>query len=244
MKKNVAVRIFSLVMGLAIIAFVICACSGAPKEPQDTAPAYGWGDSDGGRQSLTLDQINHGELGNKIVFNVLSDGPIGDEKNFVGARRVTGKNEGVNNVWNGDTIEAEDGQRYLIRAYVDNCNPNGLNAVSEGTRVAFYIPEESGTELAVNGFIFSDNASPAEYWDGVCFYSDTPIHLEYEYGSAKMENNGIGANGGVQLGDEIVTKAHSENGILIGYEKLDGRIAGGSTYDAYISIKVTVVFEG
>ena len=45
-----------------------------------------WGDSDNGRPSYTLDQINHGDLGDTITFNSISNGKIGDEKNFVGAK--------------------------------------------------------------------------------------------------------------------------------------------------------------
>ena len=39
---------------------------------------YAWGDSNNGRPSYTLDQINNGELGDTITFNSISNGKIGD----------------------------------------------------------------------------------------------------------------------------------------------------------------------
>lgn len=242
-KRNLKYRQIRAMICAMLFLFSLCACGSNANTPDEDSVAQGWGDNGGGRESVTLEDINGGALGDQIVFNVLPDGPIGDEKNFVGAREVTGENEGANNVWTANEIDAKDGQKYFVRIFVDNCNPNGLDAVSENTRVAFNVPEESGTVLVVNGYIYSDNASPSEYWDSVCFRSDTPFHLEYEYGSASLENNGIGSNGAVPLGDEIVTKAHSEHGVQIGYETLDGKIPGGSTYGAYISIQVTTVFD-
>lgn len=202
-----------------------------------------WGDNGGGRASYTINQINSGVLGNRIVFNSISNSTIGDEKNFVGAREYTGVNAGTANVWNGNDITVKNGQEYIIRLYVHNNNPNGTSAVSRNTRVAFNIPTTSSKQVQVNGYIFSDNATPSEYWDYVNFNSNQAFHLEYVYGSALLENNGIGANGGAKLSDEIVTKAASKNGVQIGYDKLDGRIPGCYTYDGYVTIRVKAVFD-
>lgn len=201
-----------------------------------------WGDSNGGRRSYTLDQINSGVLGDNIVFNSISNSVIGDEKNFVGARENTGINAGKDNVWNGNDITVKDGQEYLVRLYVHNNNDHDYN-VSRNTRVAFNIPTTSAKQVQVNGFIFSDNATPNEYWDYVNFNSDEVFHLEYVYGSALLENNGIGAHGGYKLSDEIVTKAQSNNGIQIGYNALDGNVPGCYQYASYITIRVKAVFD-
>ncbi len=208
-----------------------------------------WGDNGGGRKSYTIDQINNGVLGNKIVFNSISNSTIGDEKNFVGAREYTGINAGAKNVWNGNEITVENGKEYLVRLYVHNNNPDGTAAVSHNTRVAFDVPEPtvSSRKLQVNGFIFSDNATPSEYWDYVNFVSDQAFHLEYIDGSALIENNGYASkiNGGAkQLSDNIVKKAKSENGIAIGYEtEGDGEIPGCYTYASYVSIRVKAVYD-
>ena len=200
--------------------------------------AYAWGDSDGGRPSYTTDEVNNGALGERITFNSISDNPAlgGDEKNFVGARQVDSDSA----VWNANTIAAEDGERYYIRMYVHNNNPGGDNALAKDTAVRFDIAEGSGTEVEVQGFITSSNASPAEYYDSVRFTSDTAFHLEYVPGSAFTENNGIAAGDGMGLSDEIV---EAENGVLVGYDALDGILPGGYPYVAYVGIEVKVVYD-
>lgn len=224
-----------------------------------TITVFAWGDSDGGRETYSLEEINNGASGDKITFNsiVIADsdyewyeqffgeemptGFLTNELNFVGAREDTGKNEGVRNVWNGNEIEVEDGKTYIVRLYVDNNGPNGEAGASENTRVAFYVPEKTDKTISVDGTISSSNASPSKYWDYVNFTSDVPFHLEYVYGSAFLENSGIGAGGGYNLSDDIINP--DNEGILIGYDAMDGIIPGGYEYDCYIGIKVKVVYD-
>ena len=85
-----------------------------------------WGDNGSGRPSYTKQQINDGVLGNKIVFNSISDGQSGDEKDFVGAR-VDDGNHGVNNVWTGSDINVQPGKTYIINLYVHNNSPKGYD---------------------------------------------------------------------------------------------------------------------
>ncbi len=202
-----------------------------------------WGDNAGGRASYTKSEIESGILGNSIVFNSISDGEFGSEKNFVGARVNDGTNLGASNVWAADNITVEEGKEYYIRAFVHNNNPNGEDAIAENVRVAFSIPNTSAKDIRVNGFITASNATPSKYWDYVDFHSDRAFHLEYVYGSAILENNGIGSGDGVQLPDAIVTKAASENGAQIGYSSLNGEIPGCYAYSGFVGIKVRVVFD-
>ncbi len=208
-----------------------------------------WGDNGGGRPSYTTEEINQlakdGKWPkDKIVFNSISDGNIGNEKNFVGARLNTGINAGMNNVWNGTDITVEDGKEYIVRLYVHNNNPWGKEGAAKNVRVAFNIPTASAKQVQVTGYISADNASPSRYWDHVNFNSDQPFHLEYVYGSALLENNGAGKGAGVKLSDEIVTRAASKNGINIGYEKKDdGIIPGCFQYSSYVTIRVKAVFD-
>ena len=163
---------------------------------------------------------------------------IGDEKNFVGAREDTGVNAGAANVWNGNEITVEDGKTYIVRLYVHNNNPKDTDAIAEGVTTSFNVSTETGTSVEVNGFIDSTNATPTAYWDNVVFKSSKAFYLDYVEGSALLENNGIGANGGVKLSDDIVTK----NGVKIGYDALDGKIPGCYKYASYVTIKVKATF--
>lgn len=220
--------------------------------------ALAWGDNIGGRDTYSLQEVNEGALGDTIAFNSISiqssdytwykeatgddlpSGVITEEVNFVGAR-VVGENQGAQNVWNGNEIEAHDGKTYVIRLYAHNNNPGGYDAVAEDTKVAFNIPQESATSIQVNGYLTSSNAYPSEYVDYVDFVAEQPFHLEYVYGSALLENNGIGADGGIQLSDDIVTS--ESGGVLIGYDALDGNVPGCYQYSNYITVKVKVVYD-
>lgn len=221
-------------------------------------PAYAWGDNIGGRDIYSLQEVNEGALGDTIAFNSISiqgadytwykeatgedlpSGIITEEVNFVGARMV-GENQGAQNVWNGNEIKAVDGEFYYIRLYAHNNNPGGYGAVAKDTKVSFNIPQESAASIRVNGYLTSSNAYPSEYVDYVDFVAEQPFHLEYVYGSALLENNGIGADGGIQLSDDIA--ASESGGALIGYDELDGRVPGCYQYANYITIMVKVVYD-
>ena len=229
--------------------------------------AFAWGDdSEYGRPSYTIEEINNGAIGatptsdgedyknspnypGQIIFNTISDSVIGDEKNFVGVRQSIIREDGraepadtEKKEWRGNNITAVDGQYYVIRLYVHNNNPNGFDAVAEDTMVAFNLPHDSASTIEVNGIITSSNATPSKYWDYINFNSEdgTPFHLEYIYGSALLENNGIGL-GGLTLSDDIVNA--KSGGVLIGYDALDGRVPGCYQYDNFVSIKVKVVYD-
>ena len=229
--------------------------------------AFAWGDdSEYGRPSYTIEEINNGAIGatptsdgedyknspnypGQIIFNTISDSVIGDEKNFVGVRQCIIREDGraepadpEKKEWRGNNITAVDGQYYVIRLYVHNNNPNGFDAVAEDTMVAFNLPHDSASTIEVNGIITSSNATPSKYWDYINFNSEdgSPFHLEYIYGSALLENNGIGL-GGLTLSDDIVNA--KSGGVLIGYDALDGRVPGCYQYDNFVSIKVKVVYD-
>lgn len=219
----------------------------------NSTTVFAWGDNGGGRPAYTVEEINNGALGDKIVFNSINvSEPIGgDERAFVAARENTGINAGIDNKWTSiNDVKVEDGKEYIVRMYVHNNNPKGTDAVAEDTKVAFSIPDTSSTAIEVNGLISSSNATPDRYWDYVRFISDSgiPFHLEYIEGSALLENNGIGASGGIQLSDNIVNaksaaEGRPDGGVLIGYDTLDGRVPGCYQYANYVTIRVKVIYD-
>lgn len=211
-----------------------------------------WGDNSatGLRDVYTIDQINDGVLGDKIVFNSMipnEDGygtAIGDERNFVGARENTGENLGPANIWNEDEIKVENGKEYLVRLYVHNNSPLATEATAEDVEVGFALPELNtyNTKHEINGFIKAPSADITEYWDYVNFVSDTAFKLTYVPGSAKIENNEYASvpNGGAKpLSDDIVYGQNYTGGVRIGYEQAnDGKIPGCFQYASYVTIVV------
>ena len=210
-----------------------------------TAIVSAWGDNSGGRRTYTVAEIKKGDLGNKIVFNSIKDdslkaGSIKDERNFVAARDASTGNNGVNNVWQNNEITVEEGKTYIIRLYVHNNNPNGRNAVAKDVSTNFSLGTVVSTEQRVDGYINSSNATPSKYWDDVVFKSNNgkKFYLDYVEGSALLENQGVGKNGGVKLADNVVT-----NGVKIGYDSLNGEVPGCYSFDNYVTIEVKPVFE-
>ena len=127
----------------------------------DTSVGGGWGDSDGGRPSYTIGQIDSGVLGDTITFNSISDGKIGDEKNFVAAKVAGAEVE----YWNANSIEVQDGETYTIRLYVQNNNPNRESAVAEDVKATFSLPTTVSRKQIIIGYLDSSNAHPTRYWE-------------------------------------------------------------------------------
>ena len=198
---------------------------------------YAWGDNSGlsaGRASYTLSQINSNVLGDKIVLNSISDSPFGNEKDFVAAREASSK------TWEADEITVENGKEYIISLYVHNNNPKGTAAVAKDVTTTINLPSTSAKTVQVDGIVSSSNAAPTKYWDDIVFKSanGSNFHLEYVSGSALLENNGIGKNGGVKLSNDIFTK-----GVKIGYDALDGNVPGCYQYANYVSVRVKAVYD-
>ena len=66
----------------------------------NSSTVFAWGDSGGGRQSHTVDEINKNVLGEAIIFNTISNGEQvggygGDEKNFVSAKKSSEDPKGI-----------------------------------------------------------------------------------------------------------------------------------------------------
>lgn len=204
-----------------------------------------WGDDSGlpeMRPSYTEAEIDAGKLGDTITFNSISDNKdIGDEKNFVSARMYNDTD--TSHPWRDNEINVEDGKEYVIRMYVHNNSPKGRDGVAKDTRVFFNIPNDSGTQLKITGFLDSSNAFPSEYWDSVILNSHNGkiFHLEPVSNSARISNKGVGkVDGGAQLTDEIITDT---NGVLIGFDSLNGEIPGCFEYDSIVTMRVKVIYD-
>jgi uncharacterized repeat protein (TIGR01451 family) len=212
-------KVYKTILSVAAAAIV----GGATLVP---ANVLAWGDSAGGRQVYTIEQINEGALGDKITFNSITNGKIGDERNFVGA-----KISGTTSVKDNE-ISVEDGKAYTIRLYVHNNSPFGVDKTAEDVTVSFALPTTVGKSHTVVGYINSSNATPERYWDEVKLVSDDDFYIEFVDGSARYTNTKLGT---VALPNEVIT-----SGAKIGYEGLDGKIPGCFAYDGEVTIEVTV----
>jgi len=186
-----------------------------------------WGDSSNGRPSYTLEQINKDALGDKITFNSISNGKIGDEKNFVAAK-VAGANV---ETWNADTINVKDGETYTIRLFVHNNSPKGMDKIAKDVKATFSVPTTVSNSQTIIGYIDSSNATPNRYWDEVTLKSSENFYLEYVDGSAKYNNN----KGTFKLSNDVII-----SGAKLGYTSMNGEIPGCYEYSGVVTIDVKV----
>lgn len=187
-----------------------------------------WHDSDNGRPSYTINEINSGILKDQITFNSISDSEYGDEKKFVTAKKASADNE----LWENEHINVEDGETYTIRLYVNNDNPNGYDAIGEDVTATFRLPTTVSESQTIIGYLDCPNAKPTRYLDCVTLYSDEPFYIEYLDGTAQF-TNGIDQ---VSIPNEVIIYG----GTKLGYETMDGKIPGGSKYSGYVTIDVKV----
>lgn len=237
-KYKIGLNFLIVIFGLIVLSVSLVFYFFSSNEAKTTA---GWGDSEGGRPSYTIDEVENGALGNDIVFNSISNGTLGDEKNFVSAR----PEDNPDGYEGNDVYNVENGKEYVVRLYVHNNSPKHEAATAENVRVAFALPELNtyAKDHQINGFITSSNATPNEYWDSINFHSDTAFKLTYVPGSARINNNGF-ANADADeatktLSDDIIKSEGDEDGVLLGYEQAgDGKIPGCFEYDQIIYIRV------
>lgn len=214
-------KVYKAILGVAAAAIV----SGATLAP---VAVMAWGDSAGGRAVYTLDDVNAGKLGDTITFNSITNGKIGDERNFVGAKLSTD----TSNVWKANEINVKDGDVVTIRLYVHNNSPKGVDRIAEGVSANFSLPTTVAKSHTVIGYLNSSNATPNRYWDEVKLNSSEDFYMEYVEGSAKYTNSKMGT---VALSNNIINSA-----VTLGYEKLDGKIPGCYQYDGQVTIQVKI----
>ena len=214
-------KVYKAILGVAAAAII----SGATLAP---AAVMAWGDSASGRTVYTLDEINAGKLGDTITFNSITNGKIGDERNFVGAKLSTD----TSNVWKANEISVKDGDIVTIRLYVHNNSPKGEKKIAEGVSANFSLPTTVAKSHTVIGYLNSSNATPNRYWDEVKLTSSDDFYMEYVEGSAKYTNSKMGT---VALSNNIINSA-----VTLGYEKLDGKIPGCYQYDGQVTIQVKI----
>ena len=197
--------------------------------------AFAWGPS---RDTYTLEKP-----ASKVIFNSITNNnkEVGDERYFVSASPYTGS--ASNNVWS-DSTTVENGKEYVVRMYVHNNAASNLNLVAENVRAFVVLPTTAGTSIEVSGKIYSSNASPTTVWDQTTFKSKNgeKFNLAYVGGTAKYYNTKNGATRTFSL-DSTKNDLFTDKGMLLGYDKMDGKIPGCNEYSGYVTFHVKAQFE-
>lgn len=196
--------------------------------------AFAWGPS---RTTYTM-----AKPADHITFNSIVDNnkEVGDERYFVSASEYTG--DASKNHWT-DSTEVENGKEYVVRMYVHNNAASNLNLVAESVRAYVVLPTDTSTSITVNGKISSSNAKPTTVWDQTTFKSKNgeKFNLAYVKGSAKYYNTKDGKLRTFNL-DTANNDLFTNKGMLLGYDKMDGKIPGCSEYSGYVTFHVKAQF--
>ena len=196
--------------------------------------AFAWGPS---RTTYTM-----AKPADHITFNSIVDNnkEVGDERYFVSASKYTG--DASKNHWT-DSTEVENGKEYVVRMYVHNNAASNLNLVAENVRAYVVLPTDTSTSITVNGKISSSNANPTTVWDQTTFKSKNgeKFNLAYVKGSAKYYNTKDGKLRTFNL-DTANNDLFTNKGMLLGYDKMDGKIPGCSQYSGYVTFHVKAQF--
>ncbi len=196
--------------------------------------AFAWGPS---RTTYTM-----AKPADRVTFNSIVDNnkEVGDERYFVSASEYTGNAN--NNKWT-DATEVENGKEYVVRMYVHNNAASNLGLVAENVKAYVVLPTTTGTSIEVSGKISSSNANPTTVWDQTTFKSKNgeKFNLAYVAGSAKYYNTKDGKLRTFNL-DTTNNDLFTNTGVLLGYDKMDGKIPGCSQYSGYVTFHVKAQF--
>ena len=135
-----------------------------------------------------------------------------------------------NKLWYGNEIEVKDGETYLVCLYLQNDNPDGLNAIAEDVHANIALPTTVGTSHTIVGYIDSSNSTPTRCWDAVTLNSKQDFFIQYVDGSARFINESMGS---IDLANDVIT-----SGVPLGYDRFDGKIPGGFNYRSFITIQI------
>lgn len=163
-----------------------------------------------------------------ITFNSITNNPsVGDERAFFSGKDANSSGNVQEN------LHVTDNEEIIMRVYFHNNAASNLNLVATNTRVKIFLPTKAESKTFATSYIVADNANPMAVADTFDMNGDRPFTLEYEKGSAQLWNNVFR---GATLSDDIVTN----NGALVGYDKIDGRVPGCAQYSGYVTIKARV----
>jgi hypothetical protein len=210
-----------------------------PPTPGDTSTSSCYASTEDGPQSggWGPERPTYGNdaLPTSNTFNVYRDNPkIGDERTFVGIRDAAA----AERVWH-NRLEMEPGKTYHVRVYVHNGANAAANQVATGVRVSLNLPTCTGHAIALDGFITSDDAFPREVYSKVVVWSRRDFNLAYVADTAVYETNKSPRGGFPLVG---ASGLFTSKGVLVGYDKLDGRVKGGYEYDGYLMFQIRPQF--
>lgn len=237
----------SLVAGLAVVALALTgtatewyglasADTAEVNEPIDipisdasgsTIQEASWGPQD--RLPVSEESRN-----SQVVLNSMIDRPgWDDERDFM---RVAPAPDGGGELTNA--LVVDPGAVYEVTVFFGNdASPEDETAVSTNTQLTLDLPRVAIGSASWTALLSSDNATPAEVWDGVVFAlpeADAQAALRPVSGSAVLHSDG--AVDGTVLDDAVFDGAP----ILLGCDAMDGVLPSRDDCAGRLTFKMRV----
>lgn len=202
-----------------------------------------------------------------VTLNSITDNSdIGDERNFVGVKDITGKTDLAAEAKGkfDQTAAFVDGHTYMVRIYVRNDATDAANLAAKNVRVRSYFNSDASDKGIITGavvasnILMSDNSNKIGtrgnrgfFWDTVDIRSGdgTKFSLTMKdkpryYNVAHADGVDISSDGKTLgfMPDNAGSYAGanvSDTGAAVGYDKMDGNLPSGKQYAGYAVYTLT-----
>jgi hypothetical protein len=236
----------AVTIGLAVVGWVFFTPGGASSggrvavlsiiEPSNPKPSElgsdlgpPWGPP---RKIFHCNLLAECESGDKVSLNSTVGNPeVGDERFFLAAK-IEGKTGPVR-----DLLEAEPGDILVTRLFFANdaripLRPHS-ELIAEGLSARIEVPRDPASEIRLYGWLSADNANPGAVFDTLTLRSELPVVLHLVGGTVRIVNKAH--PNGLALGDSL-----ADDGVKLGYRRLDGRLGGCMCEAGYVIAKFVV----
>jgi len=227
-RLNKNTKLIGIVAAIVIVILVLVAFIWSSNFSIQQNDQEYWGPE---RESFTIESP-----AGYVTWNSITDNPAhGDERNFMQVREANASNETY-----VDEISLISGKEYVIYIYYHNNATSSLNdngaGIAEGAYVKAQIPAivaKNSSNTAAVSYVGSENAIPAEVWDGINFINETKNDINLKFVSESAIIHSFGLVNGEILSDDIIT-----TGTPIGFDALDGIVPGCNEYAGYVTLRI------
>ena len=174
-----------------------------------------------------------------VTFNSITNNPAhGDERNFMQIREAT-----ASNTTYADQISVTPGKEYVVYVYYHNNASSTYNdaahnyvGIAKGAYARAEVPAvvKQGASAKANAHVGASNANPAAVSDDITLTNNTAADIALRYVPGSTTIHSKGPVNGTTLPDTIL----QNNGVAIGYDKLDGTLPGCHEYAGYITFRI------
>jgi hypothetical protein len=168
-----------------------------------------------------------------VTLNSITDNPAsGDERNFFGVKPAGAPAAAFTNRIFGKG-------RYTASIFFENSAAPGLPAATN-VHVSMLFPADFTGSGRLNGIVKADNASPAVIWDAAVLTlpkADDAVALRVVPNSAVLHTGGRANGTAIDVG-----QLFSENGALVGCDRLDGVVSSESRCEGWVTADFVTVY--